>query len=82
MISRGSQGQSPLLLELQSTMGGFCPPPIFIYWLFSKCIDLASKVFCMAMVNIAMLHGYRIYQVSCIGHQTHAFEQFLTLKHK
>ena len=49
VISWGLRGPEPTLLKLL----------IFFYWLsLSKYIDLAFKVFCIAMDDFALLHGY------------------------
>ena len=46
------------LLKLRITLRGSAPQKL-MYWLcFSKRVDLAFKVFCIAMVNFALLHGY------------------------
>ena len=46
------RGSESFLLKLPVILGGSAPPK-FLYWLcFSKCIDLAFKVFCIAMVNL------------------------------
>ena len=58
VIYRGLRGQSPLLLKLLIILGGFAPQKFFYWICFSKSIDLAFKVFCIAMMNFALLYGY------------------------
>ena len=51
-------GWSPFV-KITDHSGGLSPQK-FLYWLcFSKFIDLAFKVFCIAKVNFAPLHVYR-----------------------
>ena len=49
-------GQSPLV-TITLHFGGSAPYN-FLHWpCFSKCIDLASNMFCIAMINYLLLYG-------------------------
>ena len=56
--SRGviRRGRS-LLAKIIAYSGGSAPLKSLYWPCFSKCIDLASKVFCIAMINYSLLYG-------------------------
>ena len=57
MISKKAQGVEPPYYNYCSFWGAK-PLEILVLALLSKCIDLASKVFCIAIIKLALLHGY------------------------
>ena len=57
VISRGAQREGAPYAKSTDHFGGLSPTPHFCIC-FSKCIDFAFKVFCIAMVNFALLHDY------------------------
>ena len=59
MISRESSGGRSPLLKLPFILGASAPLKILALALLSKCIDIASKVFCIAMINYSLLHSNR-----------------------
>ena len=57
VISRGLRGGAPLV-KIIDHFGGSASLE-FLHWpYFSKFIDLASKVFSIAMINYSLLRGY------------------------
>ena len=58
MISRGYQGGGSPFSRFLITLGGSAPLKTLALALLSKFIDLASKVFSIAMINYALLRGY------------------------
>ena len=57
VISMWAQGGGAPIVAVHIG-GGQVPLTILYCPCFSKCIDLASKVFCNAKIDFALLHGY------------------------
>jgi len=56
VISRGSGGQRPLV-KITVHFGGSASLESLALALLSKCIDLASKMFCIALIKYSLLYG-------------------------